>query len=747
MPNNKIHYKAVIMFLTSLLPVQTMANDSVVLDRVMVVGSSEKAKDIPGSAHYIGKQSLEKHSYTDINRVLREVPGLNIQEEEGYGNRPNIGIRGSRNDRSASITLMEDGVLISPAPYASPSAYYFPRVDRMEAVEVRKGSSSIKFGPRTTTGAVNLISSSVPRVDEKNLGSAKLTGGEFGTQGLQLNAGKTVATSNGNFGFVVDLGHEKSTGFKVLDTGGDTGFSIQDIMGKVKWSTPASTNLFQSVEVKIGATQEDSDETYLGLSNQDFENTPYRRYAASQRDNMDTRHEQYQIRHYIEPAEGWDVTTTAYRNNFSRNWYKLDRVNGNSIASILDNPGGSDFNIIQGGDSTANAVDIKANNRDYYAYGLQSNIGKEFNVGGVNNVVEAGIRYHYDQEDRLQHRDHYQMVNGILQLTTAGIPGDAGNRIVEADAWAFHVTDEIKFGPWTLNPGVRYETIDLRRENYREGASPDSNRSDGPTGIFEHNVDAIVPGMGANFKVNENLNLIAGIHKGFSPPAPPSNALDTPNEEESINYEAGFRYGKGAFETEIIGFFNDYDNLLGRCTESSGGCTVGDNFNGGEVDVYGAEVSAQYDVAKLVNTDMKLPVKIGYTNTQAEFQTSFAAGDFDEWGTVTKGDTVPYVPEHTIFLRAGIGDEEDKWEVNLTGNFVSDMRTKTETQEAVDGTGEGTDEHFVMDVSGEVEVHKNARAFVSVDNVLNEEYIVARRPAGARPGKPQTILAGLKIKF
>ncbi len=115
------------------------------IEHMTIIGSQETAKALPGSAFVIDSEELEKFEYTDIHRILRQVPGVYIQQEDGYGLRPNIGIRGAGGHRSEKITLMEDGILIAPAPYSGPSAYYFPTTARMSSVEVLKGPESALY--------------------------------------------------------------------------------------------------------------------------------------------------------------------------------------------------------------------------------------------------------------------------------------------------------------------------------------------------------------------------------------------------------------------------------------------------------------------------------------------------------------------------------------------------------------------------------------------------------------------------
>ena len=98
----------------------------VILDEITIIGDAEDVTTTAGSAHVIDSTKLKQFNYTDVQRIVREIPGVSVQVEDGYGLRPNLSIRGTATERSGRITLLEDNVLIAPAPYSAPAAYYFP---------------------------------------------------------------------------------------------------------------------------------------------------------------------------------------------------------------------------------------------------------------------------------------------------------------------------------------------------------------------------------------------------------------------------------------------------------------------------------------------------------------------------------------------------------------------------------------------------------------------------------------------
>jgi Fe(3+) dicitrate transport protein len=310
--------------------------------------------------------------------------------------------------------------------------------------------------------------------------------------------------------------------------------------------------------------------------------------------------------------------------------------------------------------------------------------------------------------------------------------------VSSAEALAFFVQDTIAAGRLTLTPGVRFESIDYEQRNYGRN---DPGRTGAALAVRENGVDVWIPGLGASWQATGALLVFAGVHRGFAPPGP--GRAEQTEAEESVNYELGLRTAGRPLALELVGFYNDYDNLLGADTLSSGGGGTGELFNGGAVEVVGLEAAARWDLGRARGWAVGVPLRLAYTWTEAEFETSFVT-DFADWApAVEKGDELPYLPAHQ--LAAGAGLVAERWGAHLDLTWVDAMRTSAGQGPIPEG--EGTDAHLLLDLAADLRLAGGLSAFVQVRNLTDEVYVAARRPAGARPGLPRTALAGLSWDF
>ena len=670
----------------------------------------------------VSKSELDQFRYTDIHRIVGRIPGVYISEEDGLGLRPNIGIRGTGSLRMEKLNVMEDGVLIAPAPYASPAAYYSPTAGRMESIEVRKGSTQIKHGPFTTGGSLNYISTSIPT---SKLNSVSLDIGSFGKTLMQVRSGDSM----GKFAYLIELYSDKMDGFKELDGGGDTGYTKTDFMTKLRYSFSES----HALEFKYSMTDELSDETYLGLTDADYSDNPLRRYRATALDEMDADHSQVMLSYAAKLNDSMSLAIVGYSNDFARNWYKLNKVNGMSLSSITKPTadGWNEFYMLMNAqNSTDDAYRIKANNREYYSSGIQAVL----NVNAGAHDIQAGLRIHSDEMDRFQWEDRYGMQNGKLVMTTQATKGSDSNRIDSAEATALFVEDRFTTGDMTVTAGARYEEITVMRDDW---GKTDPDRSETPS-KREHTMDVIVPGIGVEYAINEFQTVSFGVHKGFAPPGPGTSGVTDKavDPETSMNTEIGFKSNKGLNSLEFTLFMNSYDNLLGADTAASGGGSD-ELFNGGAVDISGFELYLRRILVD--NGRIKMPFELSWTNTSSEFQESFDGF----WGDVSKGDELPYLPDTMIALNLGLN--VDKLSANISMKKTSEMRT-------VAGSGSipksnATDELTIIDLGMRYALQDNITLSVGINNFMDDDGIAARRPYGARPTMPRSFSLGVDYTF
>lgn len=707
----------------------------VVVSSQQILGSKFKARNRTGSAYYISPEEIRKLGYTDINRMLKAVPGVNMYEEDGFGLRPNISLRGTKAERSERISIMEDGVLAAPAPYSAPAAYYFPNVARMEAIEVLKGSSQVQYGPFTTGGAVNLVSTPIPN---NFSGKANISYGSKNT----FKSHAAIGSNWKHFGYMVEYLRYQSDGFKRYEDYAAEGFKRNDIIAKMVVKTDKVRGVNHALELKFGYAGENSDETYVGLSADDFKKTPFLRYAGSQMDKLKTDHQQWVATYLLTFSNKLKVTTNAYYNYFHRNWYKLNDVRAGitskekiSVADVLIDPETNIryFDILTGKtDREGEALLVRANNRTYRSRGIQTRAEYRFNVKEFFFDLEFGLRYHADEEDRFQWDDSYSMKNKKMVLFMEGIHGTNANRVTSANALASYLLAKLRYNVWTITAGLRYEDIDLLKKDYTK---EDLARSGKVRIETPNHARVLIPGIGVHYQLLPAASVFFGVHKGFAPPS--AELYQKP--ESSVNVELGTRVSIGKFKAELIGFYNNYSNMLGSDLAASGGSGTLEQFNVGEARVKGAEFLVQYQ--PLPHTcSLRLPLQLSYTYTDTEMRNSFES---HSWGNVVRGDEIPYIFKHALNMQLGI---EYKWfYANIGARYNSDMRTSP--GQGTIAEREKVPANLILDASVNVLVNKYLTLRLNAINLTNRVYLTSRHPAGLRAGHPFGIYAGANVQF
>ena len=709
--------------------------EEVSIEVVEIIGSPEDAKEIAGSASVITEEELEVYEYTDIHKILSNVPGVNFRPEEGYGLRPNISIRGTYADRSGKVTLMEDGVLIAPAPYASSSAYYFPTAGRIAGVEVLKGPAAITQGPYTVGGAINLIST--PIADESG-GLVNQELGQDGTSRTHLH----YSIVDSQVSLLVESHSWDTDGFdSIKGSDADTGFDKDDIVVKLRInSDPSLDGVYHELNIKYQDSDESSNQSYVGLADADFRKDAHSRYGLSAYDNMDNSHETTSF-NYVADFGNLEFSATMYDNDFARNWFKVDKIDnkkvyghGNGINNIIAaaNAGEATASAILNG-TNAEAVEIKLknNNRAYTSEGTDLKL----QYTTVNQSLTIGYRDTEDSEDRFQVYATTDWLNGQLgSLNVGSDPGySSNNRLTKAQATAFYINEEINFGVLTVNLGYRSEDWEISQDRYVD-ASRSAIATDKGYPKQLSDSDNSLMGFGATYEVNDTTQLFFGFHEGFTPTAGGANP------EEADNLEMGVRYVKDNTYFEVVYFDTDYQNMFGECTASggaTGSCEIGDSFNAGEASISGFELVAQTEIASESGT--KYPLSVVYTSTDASFDNTF---DSDFWGSVTSGMDIPDLPDSQLALQAGF-----EIQTGLRGSATYYAYGST-CSVASCGAGTLIDSYNIIDASLTKMVSDKLDVYMVVENITDETDVVARAPKnGARAQKPRSLTLGVRYRL
>jgi Fe(3+) dicitrate transport protein len=669
-----------------------------VMPRVDVVGKKGNLGLIPGSASVLDARTLEVSRVFTPNEALRKLPGVNVRDEEGLGLRPNIGIRGLNPTRSTKVTLLEDGIPLAYAPYGDNASYYHPPIERFELVELMEGAGQILFGPQTIGGVINYVTAPPP---VRLGGFVSVAGGSRGYQAARVQLG----------GSRMLLGYTRKAAEGARD---NMDSRLNDLNFKTVLDTP------QPLTLRANYFTESSTLTYSGITQAEMERLGTR-YNPFKNDAFDIRRYGASATHQMHVGISTFLTTNLYLARFDRDWWRQS----SSTTDPQGGPGVSNARLAGDPIDPDTIQSVQGRLRGYTTWGVEPRIKHSYAAWGMAHELQAGVKGHFERQDR-------QQMNGAAPRAATGVLAEDNLR--ETRAYSAFLTHRLRFGRWSVTPGLRYEHIGSSRTNRLPGGVSGSDA-----------LDEWIGSLGATWTPSTTLTVFAGVHEGFAPPRTEDiiGSAGTATEvqpEESTNWEIGARAGpaRGA-ELQATFFRNDFKRLIAVGSVAAGSTPLAQ----GEALFTGTELSGLYrhtSGVSLRGAHTWLPV--------AEQSTPFqqVVGGAMVPGSVA-GHRQPYAPEHLLAAGAGWAWRglDAQIEAVYVGSQFADFANTPDP--SADGQRGKLAAYTVWNAALNYAFRNaGATAFVTVKNLSDRVYIVDRT-RGIQVGNPRLVQAGLQYVF
>ena len=719
--------------------------EPILMAKLEIISEVETPYDkMPGAATVMDMQTLKLVNPIGTQEMLEYVPGINAFADDGIGNsRICIGVRGLNPRRSSRVLILEDGVPIQPALYVYPNMYYNPPADRIDQIEVIKGSGTILYGPQTMGGVINYFTK---RPRNEFGGTLKVTGGENGYGSLFAEVG---GWGNGKLKPELQLLLKRGDGFRQNN-------SFQQINSTFKLNYIRSTS--KNLYLKGNLNYENSNATYTGLTEWSFENDPT--FNPKEHDNFKVFRAAIDFIQSEKLSSTLTKSTTAFASFFDRRWWRENDIFIKASDLGEDSPSAqpyySTFDLVRVGNGKNNFGIL----RTFYVLGLERSYKMKHDFFNRPSKMETGWRVYAERfiddrqtgftNDSVYTPDAREGVYFRGSGDSLEILGTSHH--YETIALSGFLSESIDFGTLTLRPGIRIELFEQTRVDRMQGS------------IYQDKtLFVVLPGIAFSKSIN-GLNIFGGIHRGFTPPS--SGALKILNfgegledsgldldSERSWNKEFGFRGRSSLLDYEFAGFHIDIENLV-----AAGRGTAFKNL--GKVTTQGIEARTSLLLSNIFSLLPDMDISYAFLDTEVKDATIISNVSGTAGSEVSiNGKELPYSPDHT--LTVGL-EYNSSPKINLRADlrYVSEVYTDFENIEKTDDIGVTgpIPSYNIFNISGSYKVSPQLKIFFSGKNITDEVYIGSRLhsnpgqkeaniSSGIIPGPRRQVNIGLEYLF
>ncbi|QQT59922.1 TonB-dependent receptor family protein [Acinetobacter johnsonii] len=674
-------------FIPNLYAAPEQEQKSMVLPMIQVIGSQEDAvSKIPGAAVIVDQEQIKQVIPTSTEDILKRVSGVYVKPEEESAVVANIGMRGISSADYKTL-ILEDGVPVAPGLFVGNGRYYNPRVQRMDSIEVMKGSSALRYGPLNIGGVINYQTK-----QPKDGALVDVSVGSWDTYKTTVELGGSSPNKDSKVGAI--LSWAKSDGFM------DKGYEMKDAV--IKAGTAIGDN--QWLGVKFTHYENDANISYRGQFLGEYQNEKESNPAPD--DWFLTERNSFDVNHRWNINDDMELQTLFYWSEMNRDYWRYDVDGAASKAA----------------GQWIYKDTLNGNNRAFERIGAETRLVTKHTLFNISSEAEVGLRLMNEKMDDVTIKatratPRTGTIDKDVKDSAKSVAFYAQNRL--------DITDQL-----SVTPGVRIEHYEQQREDKKKSELVKTSNTE------------VMPGLGMTFQLDPAVQLYGSVYKAFSPALNGDSLSGLQDQkldaETAVSWEFGLRGQQDALNYEMTAFRMDFDNQIIPANSNSDfqSTNGGKTYNQGLEGAVNLELDNGFDV---------------FANLTWVIDAQFKGDRYNKNGTLKSrdGDRVPYTPEWIANLGLGYtyAGLRTQLSANYTGSqFTDELNTKPIVENTSGFFTGKINGYTTVDLTTRYTLNDQVEFYGAVKNLADKRYIASLRQ-GIYVGPERSLEAGVRYRF
>ncbi|MFT5133330.1 MAG: iron complex outermembrane receptor protein, partial [Gammaproteobacteria bacterium] len=507
--------------------------------------------ETPATIDVIDSVTMTMRGFKSVTEAAESLPG--VLSGEAPGEPSSFSMRGFQQNQ---ITELRDGLRAGPHNMTMRPQNTF----NLERVEILKGPSSVLYGEGAVAGTINMVTKK-PVLGEKTKSELLLSYGRYNNWEIGLGSGGSLSDQ---VAYRLDIDNAQSDGWVDKADSRST-----NVTGAILWAITDNFDLMLT-----GDYLDDDLPSYWGTPfvSSSFAGENAMRHVISSTDDRTidrrTRFLNYNVSDHVSKSNHfwgrllaeWRVSEDlTLRNQFyyfnaDRQWINSEQYLFNTQTDLIDR---DRFFVLHDQELFGDRFDITVNHL----------------LGKLENTVVVGVDYSSLDFVRSRGFPDGDSVDPLNPLSAFFGPLDKRRSPTKMDTIAVFFEDRLRINDeLSLIGGLRYDHIDLARENFNLDGSFDSASS------FTDSYKPLSWRLGAVYQFTPAMSVYGQYSKAQDPPSSSSlflvNAGQNFNLSEADQWEVGlkaqFENANSAKMTEVTLSIYDInrDNILTQISQT-----------------------------------------------------------------------------------------------------------------------------------------------------------------------------------